>query len=323
MDKGRGHELLYRYKIESLEKNKELLYGYIARFGLEQSISCNLMEDDIRVVFCDNRALVRKWKAFTHLVSSLPWRGSVGRQLKVFVMCGDCILGMVHLTSPLAQLRARDELLGWDKDSKWKEKQINRVYNIETCVPTRKYAPVLTGKLLVYLIFSREVIGQLYERYGDEVLGFETTSLFGESSMYNRIPFLRYLGLTDGLSGVYLTDTEWRGILKEYYEVFPCTKTSRLAPAKFQIVDKLRNYYKTRGLDFPYLYQSEQFRRGIYFGFVKDADLPIAEMVTQWRQRWLLGRLSRGYKPDVASLGLSQPAEDWLNRIGYRQLSFM
>ena len=78
MDKGRGHELLYRYKIESLEKNKELLYGYIAGFGLEQSTSCDLIESGIGVVFCDNRVLVMGWKAFTHFVSGLPCRDSVG-----------------------------------------------------------------------------------------------------------------------------------------------------------------------------------------------------------------------------------------------------
>jgi hypothetical protein len=196
-------------------------------------------------------------------------------------------VGMVHLVSPLAQSKVRDEYLNFD--NKWE--QLKGVYNLETCVTISKYSNLLTGKLLIYCAFSDEVMNYLKDKYKNEVIGMETTSLYGKSSVYNRIDFFKYLGLTEGLSAVYLKDEEWKKIWKEYNEVFPNTKTNRIAPVKFQIVDKLKKYYDKNGIDFPYVYESRSFRRGVYFGYNQHKSKD--EMVELWRNRWLIGRAER------------------------------
>lgn len=282
---------LSKYKEETLESNKGIINKFRANYDRNYRSGCNLLSGDIAVRFCETETQKQKWQAYVHLTSSLPYRGSVGRQTKIFVECGQHILGMVHLTSPLAQLKVRDEYLNYE--NKWE--QLKGVYNIETCVPIRKYASLLTGKLLVYVVFSNHISKYLENRYGDKVIGYETTSLYGKSSMYNRIPFFEYLGLTEGLSAVYLSDHEWRKIIKEYYEVYPDTQTNRLAPVKFQIVDKLANYYKKIGKEFPYEYKSLSFRRGVYFGYARNVSLE--ESVEEWRNRWYKMRVRGGYKP--------------------------
>lgn len=220
---------------------------------------------------------------------------------------------MVNLTSAMAQLRPRDEFIGWGKEEKWTDKKINGIYNIQTCVPTRKYADLLTGKLLVYLVFSNDVVDFLEESYGDHVIGFETTSLYGKGSMYNRIPFLKYLGLTDGNSAMYITQGEWQRILAEYREVYPDTKTNRLAPVKYQIVDKLSSWYASHGRDFPYQYCSVEYQRGVYFGYTEGVVRSTPEMVNEWRSRWLVNR-TKTHSLSVKSTPtpVSLVAEKWL-----------
>lgn len=274
-------------KKETLIKNKSLIDKYIDEYNNDVAGQCDLLNDDITIEFCETKEQIQKWKAYIHLTTSMPWKGAVGRQVKYFVKCNNVIIGLVHLTSPLAQCAVRDTYCNFY--DKWEN--LKHIYNIEACVPLPNYSNLLTGKLLVYTIFSNEVRKYLENKYSDYVMGFETTSLYGKSSMYNRIPFFNYLGLTEGLSAIYLSDDEWKKIWEEYQQVYPNTKTNRLAPVKYQIVDKLSKYYKKNNKHFPYTYQSIAFRRGVYFGYYIDSTLQ--QQIDSWRNRWLVGRLER------------------------------
>lgn len=287
MNKQELRDMFSEFKQETLEKNKNIIDKYRDDYNKNLEINCDLINDEISVEICETKEQKQRWTAYVHLTTSLPYRGAVGRQVKLFIKCGNHILGMIHLVSPLAQMKVRDEYLNFE--NKWED--LKGVYNLETCVATPKYSKYLTGKLLVYATFSDYVINYLEEKYGNKVIGFETTSLYGKSSIYNRIPFFKYLGLTEGLSAVYLKDEEWQKIYAEYKQVYPNTKTNRIAPVKFQIVDKLSKYYKKNKLEFPYEYQSQSFKRGVYFGYVADKSLD--ERVTDWRNRWLYGRIKR------------------------------
>jgi len=211
------------------------------------------------------------------------------------------IIGMVQLASPLAQNPPRDKFIGF-KDVKEKWAKINNYYNVCACVSVVKYAPLLTGKLLVYLIFSKEIQEYLVNKYDSPALGFEITALYGKSSIYNRIPFINYLGETHGYSAVSISDTDWKKIKAEWIEKCGHHKqagkdTSRLAEAKFQVLEKLSGWYRRNGIEFPYTYKRDETRRGVYFGYLYGQTTAM-ERVEQWRERWLKGRIERGYKPN-------------------------
>lgn len=284
-------------KQEALERDRGIINEFRHYYDANWERDCDLAGGEIGIHFCETDYDKRKWRAFVQLTSSSPYRGAVGRQTKLFVTCDNYILGMVHLTSPLASLRVRDEYINFH--DKWE--QLNQIYNMQTCVPTRKYANLLTGKLLVYTVFSTTVSDYLKEKHGDTVLGYETTSLYGKGSMYNRIPFFKYLGKTDGLSAMCISDYEWRKIKKEYYQVYPNTETNRLAEVKFQIVDKLKAYYDKNNTEFPYTYESISFRRGVYFGYARNTSLK--NSVNEWRDRWYHMRVNGGYKPNQRNNG--------------------
>ena len=287
VDKQELRELFAEQKEETLQKNKTLLEKYQDEYNNNLSKDIDLLNGNISIEFCETKDQIQKWKAFVHLTTSLPWKGAVGRQVKYFVKCDDAIIGMIHLTSPLAQCAVRDAYCAFD--NKWED--LKHIYNIETCVSISKWSSLLTGKLCLYIVFSNEVKQYLQNKYGDNVVGFETTSLYGKSSIYNRIPFFKYLGLTEGLSAVYISDNDWRKLWAEYKTVYPNTKTNRLAPVKFQIVDKMAKYYKKIGKEFPYTYSSANFKRGVYFGYCIDKSLN--EQINDWRNRWLVGRIKR------------------------------
>lgn len=287
VDKQELRELFTEQKEETLQKNKMLLEKYQDEYNNNLSKDIDLLNGNISIEFCETKDQIQKWKAFVHLTTSLPWKGAVGRQVKYFVKCDDAIIGMIHLTSPLAQCAVRDAYCAFD--NKWED--LKHIYNIETCVSISEWSSLLTGKLCLYTVFSNEVKQYLQNKYGDNVVGFETTSLYGKSSIYNRIPFFKYLGLTEGLSAVYISDNDWRKLWAEYKTVYPNTKTNRLAPVKFQIVDKMAKYYKKIGKEFPYTYSSANFKRGVYFGYCIDKSLD--EQINDWRNRWLVGRIKR------------------------------
>ena len=293
-------QLMAKQKEESLVKADKIITKYRQDFEDNAQLDCDLMTDPIKIHFCETQADKQKWAAFLHLTSSLPYRGFVGRRKQFFVKCGEAIVGMVQMASPLAASRPRDKFLGF-KDAKDKWANLNKYYNICACVSTSKYAPLLTGKLLVYLIFSKEVQDYLQAAYNGPALGFEITSLFGKSSIYNRIPFVNFLGETDGYSAVAISDEDWRKLKAEWIEKCGHHKqagkdTNRLAEAKFQILAKLAGWYKRNGLEFPYEFKQEETKRGVYFGYL-DGKITADERIKQWRERWLKGRLERGYGP--------------------------
>ena len=134
IEKESKKELLKEYKQETITKNKKVIEKYFEDYNNNNKIKVDLLKDKIEIEFCETRENKQRWVAYTHLTTSLPWRGAVGRQVKLFIKCNNHILGMVHLTSPLAQMKVRDEYLQFD--NKWE--QLKGIYNIETCVPTRK-----------------------------------------------------------------------------------------------------------------------------------------------------------------------------------------
>ena len=275
-------------KEATLIKNSKLISKWQDNFDTHSNLKCDLQKDKILVCACETKEEKQKWTAFVHLTTSLPYKGAIGRQVKFFIYCGSVIIGMFHLVSPMAHMKLRDAYVGLNKNkNKWNI--LKGIYNIETCVPMKNYSHFLTGKLLVYTIFSKSVTNYMELKYHTKVIGFETTSLYGKAIMYDRIPFLKYLGLSDGYSAMYISDEEWKKIKNEYYTVYPNTKTNRLAPVKYQIVDKLQKYYKKINKEFPYEYINEDFKRGIYFGYTQNM-LTTDEQINNWRNRWLIKR---------------------------------
>ena len=110
-DKDYLRGLMAQQKEETLEKNTKLIEEYRKDFEENEKLDCDLENDPITIHFCETTKDKRKWATFLHLTSSLPYRGFVGRRRQFFVKCGEAIVGMVQIASPLAQNPPRDRFI--------------------------------------------------------------------------------------------------------------------------------------------------------------------------------------------------------------------
>lgn len=288
MDKEKQLEFISMQKDEILSRYCWMIDKYRDEYEYNNNLDIDLGIASIRLVFAESKNDIQKWRVFSMLTTSLAGEDAVGRRLKVFVYADDMIIGMLQFCSPLAILGERDKYLNLGEN---KFQILKGIYNIGSCIPIRKYAHLLTGKLLIYAAFSNEVREKLQSRYGDRVIGYETTSLYGKSSIYNRIPFLKFLGVSKGYSAVHISLEDWNKIKQEYFSIFPRKMGKQMGLKKYQILDRLNKYYKKLNKPFPYEYKSTLFQRGIYFGYVIDKSLD--EQVQIWRERWYFPRKER------------------------------
>lgn len=167
----------------------------------------NLSNIKIQLEFIDknsNSVQSNIWDYFRRYISSfkvLHTSKLVGRQ--IYILVKDSVsmkyLGILSLSSDYNNLSSRDKYIGWDTEEKYK-KLINTM-NISTCVSTQPFGFNYNGgKLLTALCFSKEVLSYYHEKYKDHLLGITTTSLYGKSIQYDRLPYIKFMGLTKGNS---------------------------------------------------------------------------------------------------------------------------
>ena len=137
-----------------------------------------------------------------NMVSSHTNMSSVpGKNLKIVVMETNTqkIVGFIRLSSPVINMKPRNELLGQVPELKSFNKTSIMGFVI---VPVQPFGfNYLGGKLLAAVCCSHEVRQMMNDKYDMNLVMFETTSLYGNSkssSQYDGMkPFLRYKGLTD------------------------------------------------------------------------------------------------------------------------------
>jgi hypothetical protein len=144
------------------------------------------------------------WNYYRRNVSSLKKQDNgqlIGRQIHILVKDNttDKYLGIMSLSSDVYNLGERDDFIGWSfKD---KETKLKHIMNITTCVPLQPFGYNFNGgKLIASLAFSLEIMNYFREKYDDSLLGIITTSLYGKSIQYDRLPSLKFIGLTKGNS---------------------------------------------------------------------------------------------------------------------------
>jgi len=309
LEKLKLREIVKTNKESTLLKNKSKIEEFLPDIEKIQSNLPKIEKIDPYIFFCDEKYWKNIWTVLVHTTSSLPFKEVVGRRIKILIRDKqtDYILGMVHLSSDLSSISLRDKFISWKNDLKWKG--INKLLNIQTCVPTPVFSQYLTGKLLVYLSFTKEVVDKYKILYSENLIGLTTTSLYGKSSMYNRIPFLNYLGLTIGTSVLHISDEIWSKILADAkIKLGNIKPKNRLNYNRHELFEKLRGFYRKNKLEWPYkIDQTEQQenKRGVYFGYtcqngqnvLLKNETPIYNNIdvdyrfNEWKNRWLNKRI--------------------------------
>lgn len=133
----------------------------------------------------------KHWEILRTLVSSGRNDGTIGRALRFIVRdkVTRAYLGVICLSSSMAQLTPRNKAIGWDSKKNFvKGGKLVNLANGQTIVPTQPFGSAFLGGKLLSLLCLSDVVADTWKRkYGDTLIEVDTTSLHGEDSQYDNL----------------------------------------------------------------------------------------------------------------------------------------
>jgi len=225
------------------------------------------------------KGLSEKWNTLRTFLSTMKNNSNIGRQ--IFFIIADNrtgkYLGVICISGDFMDLTPRDQMIGWDRQTKTFSGKINHTAIGSTIVPTQPLGYSYTGgKLLAYLCLSNDVQNLWESNYGDKLVGVTTTSLYGKTktnglSQYDGLKYWKRMGFTTG-SVSFEPELKTRKLIKQwlkkkhtrkYFEWYEATRPNG-QPLKRD--HKNRSYmYTYSRLNIPKEYIKTEHNRGIYF----------------------------------------------------------
>lgn len=241
------------------------------------------------------------WRYFRHVVSSAPFQARPYRCLLYW--CYDeisgGILGIIDVGSEMQTIGPRDRYIGWTKSQKFGD-GLRRIANVGTCVCVHPFGLLTGGKFQLVACTSTRVVDDWRRRYGDVLGAVATTSLYGKSSVYNRLKEFKYLGNTPGQSVANLTNEVYR-TLREFLRVnYIVARATGFGHPTVNRAETLNKCCAVLSIDRQSL--SAHQPRGCYFGELGADAL-----------RWLRGEVSE-FTPQTRSV--ETIADWWAGRWG-------
>ena len=258
----------------------------------------NLDDFEPELEFCESDIQKDVWLFFRLKISSFEYSYMCGRIIKILVrdIKTKKYVGVISLGSE-SPCKLIDHYINWTNDMKYKHKKYNNIMNITTCVGIPPFSfNVNIGKLLVMLMFSKEIYDYVYNLYGDILACITTYSLYGKSVQYDRLKEIKYLGLTKGECVSHIP--KWLN---------DCTTTYIKSLG-------INKYFKRRLYKFDFLIKKLGFpkeikkgmQKGCYIGFTglnsidfltckTDKFIPkklisVNEIYNFWKDRWAVNR---------------------------------
>jgi hypothetical protein len=307
-------EIIFKHR-KWIDKNVEF-----ARRNLASGIDVLNSEIDPIIEICETKKQHRLFRILRYYWSS-PYSEYVGRRIKLIIrdraLPNKPVIGIAALGSPIIHIPERDNFIGWDK----KTRTNNLIYTLDAYVigALPPYNYLLGGKLISYILASnevREIYRKKYQgqvtltekRVANKLVGIFTTSLYGNSSQYNRIKFgdkLLYkpIGQTKGFGTLHLSEETIQLMIK-FLKSKGIEVGHKFGDGPSWVMRVVRSAGDLLGFDSDFLLQ-HSFKRNIYFlPFAKEfkaflngeTKQPLfhnyskKELVEFWRKRWLENR---------------------------------
>jgi hypothetical protein len=325
----RRNELIFKNK-DFINKNKKLFTENIADGG-----DCLKSHIKPSIEVCETQKQRDLFRLLRFTWSS-PYSEYVGRRIKFIIrdmaIKYNPVIGIAAIGSSIIRIPERDRFIGWDAATKNK----NLIYcmDLYVCGALPPYNYLLGGKLISYLMASKEIrkifeekyfnkITLINERKSSDLAAIFTTSLYGRSSQYNRIKYndkLLYwkIGKTKGY-GTFQFSPASNDLLKEYLiekEKKVGYKFGDGPNYKFRFIKKALDLLNVYGFNSDLLL-NHSIKRDIYYiplasnstdflnGKAKKLhyyNYSADELVQYWRNRWFLNRKkNEGIKAEIKS----------------------
>jgi len=295
-----------------------------ARKNLAKGIDVLNSEINPIIEVCETEKQHRLFRMLRYYWSS-PYSEYVGRRIKLIIrdraLPNKPVIGIAALGSPIIHIPERDDFIGWDKNTRTK----NLIYTLDAYVigALPPYNYLLGGKLISYILASnevREIYRKKYQgqvtltekRVANKLVGIFTTSLYGNSSQYNRMKFgdeLLYkpIGQTKGFGTLHLSE-ETIQLMIQFLKSKGVEVGHKFGDGPSWVMRVIRSAGDLLGFDSNFLLQ-HSFKRNIYFiplakefkaflnGETKQPQFhnySKKELVKFWKERWLENRKLNG-----------------------------
>lgn len=210
---------------EILNKNKEWIEKHVdlAKENLAQGKDVLKSKVLPRIEICKTQKQHNLFRIFRYYWSS-PYSEYVGRRIRLLIrddgIDNSPIIGIAALGSSIIHIPDRDKWIGWNKETRTN----NIIYTMDAYVlgALPPYNYLLGGKLISYILASNEIREIYKDKYKDkttiikkrkaaDLVCIFTTSLYGNSSQYNRLKFknrLLYIpiGYTKGYGALHVSN---------------------------------------------------------------------------------------------------------------------
>ena len=259
----------YMDRADSIDRLEKTLWTPTDIYNKELTISeINAIEPIIEVV---EQGTGDDWILTRRLVHSMEFTANPGRNVKFFVKdkTSNKVLGVLSLGSDVTSLGVRDEYIGWTKEDKFKNGKLNHTAIGSTICCTQPLGFNFLGGKLVAAMLTTSVVRDTWKKmYGQTLVGFSTTALYGIHSMYNGIPHWKTLGETKGKISLKPDDKfydVWHHWLKEnrrdeYDKITTSTTGQPVTGIKQKILQLI---YKELGI--KRAEYEHGFKRGCYY----------------------------------------------------------
>ena len=204
-----ANEITIYQKLEEIERKNyskqklKRVFNSIYHFkDIENPLSTISQLDDIRptLQLVDDSTL-EDWEIMRVFVSNFNYFQAIGRSLKYFVIDQKTKkrLGIINLGSDFTSLPPRDDYIKWNRENKFKQGKLQNLLVGQTIVGVQPFSyNFLGGKLLSVMLADQRIQTDYKSKYGDELVGITTTSLYGSFSQYNNIPCWKKVGSSKG-----------------------------------------------------------------------------------------------------------------------------
>jgi hypothetical protein len=261
---------------------------------------------------------------FASLHWSVPVSSGYGRRLRFLVIDShnDKLIGLFGLGDPVFSLNARDQWVGWDKETR--RERLQHVMEAFVLGAVPPYSDLLGGKLVAMLVASNEVRAAFRRKYSQassvikgraldgRLALVTTTAALGRSSIYNRVrfrnePLFHRVGFTQG-SGEFHFSNGLYGAISDFAVKY-CEPTAKREPwgigfrSRREVVRKalghlgLSNRWLYHGIRrevyaIPLAHNTRAFLRGDHVR-LRWRNLSADALFNYFRERWLIPRSLR------------------------------
>lgn len=222
---------------------------------------------------------VTAMEAVQPLASRAIWRPAPGRKMAYTLQYDGDVIGLLFLASPVINLAVRDEYLGLSRDAVERGGELRHYMDLSICVGLQPLAWYWNlGKLLAMI--APTLGTEVEDRYGDELRGIITTSLFGKGSQYNRV--YKFLGYTKGYGHEHITDDMYMAMLdwmrREQVEI-PSTRFGAGPNARMRRIAAFRRASGMTNINLQHGYI-----RGVYYK--ERVSYTWRDAASIWYRRW-------------------------------------